>query len=87
MPSDPRTTFREQATGPVSGFLCIVSYLLFQVARRTEVRTEDDRVLVVVCTIGAFVTAALLVAVVVRVGIRRRRESAAARLRDREDGA
>jgi hypothetical protein len=78
MPSDPHATFRQQAEGALSGFLGIVTYLLLEVARRTEVRTEDDRVLVGVCGAGGVVTGALLAVVVVRAAIRRRRERAAA---------
>jgi hypothetical protein len=66
MPSDPHATCRRQAEGALSGLLGIVTYLLLEVARRTEVRTEDDRVLVGVCWAGGVVTGALLAVVVVR---------------------
>ncbi|AJW79675.1 hypothetical protein [Clavibacter michiganensis] len=78
MPPDPRTRFREQAEGALVTFAGTVAYLLFQVARRTEVRTEGDRVLVVVCTIGAIATAAVVLVVVTRGALRRRRERAGA---------
>ncbi|MBP2457627.1 cobalamin synthase [Clavibacter michiganensis] len=78
MAPSPRTTFRDQAEGALAGFAGIVTYLLFQVARRTEVRTEGDRVLVVVCTIGAGATGAVLLVLLVRGAVVRRRERVAA---------
>ncbi|PPF66734.1 hypothetical protein C5E16_10645 [Clavibacter michiganensis] len=66
-------TFREQAEGALSGFAGFAAYLLWQVARGTEVRTEGDRVLVVVCAIGAIVLGAAFLLLVVHGGIRRRR--------------
>jgi hypothetical protein len=78
MAPSPRTTFREQAEGALAGFAGIVTYLLFQVARRTEVRTEGDRVLVVVCTIGAVVMGAVLVVLLVRGAVVRHRGRVAA---------
>ena len=79
MPPRPRLSFREQAEEALAGFACIVTYLLFQVAHRTEVRTEGDRILVVVCTIGAAVTGAVLLALVVRGAIRWHRARVSAR--------
>jgi hypothetical protein len=79
MPPHSRLSFREQAEEALAGFSCIVTYLLFQVARRTEVRTEGDRTLVVACTVGAAVTGAVLLVLVVRGAIRRRRARVAAR--------
>ncbi|WP_435092981.1 hypothetical protein [Clavibacter michiganensis] len=84
MPPRPRLSFRGQAEEALAGFACIVTYLLFQVAHRTEVRTEGDRILVVVCTIGAAGTGAVLLALVVRGAIRRRRARVAARDGDTE---
>ncbi|OUE21660.1 hypothetical protein BFL34_01018 [Clavibacter michiganensis] len=78
MPPHPRLSFREQAEGALASFVGTVAYLLFQVARHTEVRTEGDRVLVVVCTIGAIATAVVVLVVVTRGALRRRRERAAA---------
>jgi branched-subunit amino acid ABC-type transport system permease component len=78
MPPGSRTRFREQAEGALVTLAGTVTYLLFQVARRTEVRTEGDRVLVVACAIGAIATAAVLVVIAVRGALRRRRERAAA---------
>jgi hypothetical protein len=79
MPPHSRLSFREQAEEALAGFAGIVTYLLFQVARRTEVRTEGDRDLVVACTVGAVVTGAVLFVLVIRGAIRRRRARVAAR--------
>ncbi|CAQ00327.1 hypothetical protein ACR8AL_02420 [Clavibacter sepedonicus] len=81
MPSETRSRFREQAEGALATFAGIATYLLLQVARRTEVRTEGDRVLVVVCTIVAIATAAVVVVIAVRSAVRRRRERVAAEAR------
>ncbi|OUE27276.1 hypothetical protein [Clavibacter michiganensis] len=88
MPSDPRTRFREQAEGALATFAGTVAYLLYQVARVTEVRTEGDRVLVVVCTVGAIAALAVVLAIVVRGMLRRRRERATvdARTVEPQDG-
>jgi hypothetical protein len=74
MPPSPRTTFREQAEGALAGFASIVTCLLSEVARRTE----GDRVLVVVCTIGAVVMGAVLVVLLVRGAVVRHRGRVAA---------
>lgn len=71
MASDPRPTFRLQVEEALGGFAGIVGYLLFQVARRTEVRAEGDRVLVTVCAIGAGVCVVVLTVLVVRSAMRR----------------
>ncbi|MFT7764780.1 hypothetical protein [Clavibacter tessellarius] len=73
MAPDPRSTFRAQVEEALGGFAGIVGYLLFQVARRTEVRTEGDRVLVVVCAVGAGACLVVLTVLVVRAAIRRMR--------------
>ncbi|RIJ57427.1 hypothetical protein DZG02_14550, partial [Clavibacter lycopersici] len=78
MAPDPRTRFREQAEGALMTFAGTVAYLLFVVGRDTEVRTEGDRVLVVVCVIGAIAALAVVLGIAVRGAIRRRRERAAA---------
>lgn len=78
MPPHPRLNFREQAEGALVTFAGTVAYLLFVVGRDTEVRTEGDRVLVVVCTIGAIAMAAVVLVVVTRGALRRRRGSEAA---------
>lgn len=70
----PRTRFREQAEGALAGSAGIVMYLLSEVARRTE----GDRVLVVVCTIGAVVMGAVLVVLLVRGAVARHRGRVAA---------
>ncbi|KZC94613.1 MULTISPECIES: hypothetical protein [Clavibacter] len=77
MAPDPRPTFRMQVEEALGGFAGIVGYLLFQVSRRTEVRTEGDRVLVTVCAIGAGVCIVVLTVLVVRSAIRRLRMRAA----------
>ena len=77
MAPDPRPTFRAQVEEALGGFAVIGGYLLFQVARRTEVRTDGDRVLVTVCAIGAGVCIVVLTVLVVRAAIRRLRMRAA----------
>ena len=66
MAPDPRPTFRMQVEEALGGFAWIVGYLLFQVSRKTEVRTEGDRVLVTVCAIGAGICIVVLTVLVVR---------------------
>jgi hypothetical protein len=75
----PRTRFREQAEGALATFAGTVAYLLFVVARDTEVRTEGDRVLVVACIVGAILAGAVFAVVIVRGAVARRRERVAAR--------
>jgi len=87
MAPDPRPTFRARVEEALGGFAGIVGYLLVQVAGKTEVRTEGDRVLVTVCAIGAGVCVVVLTVLVVRSAIRRGRMRAprdahAAALRD-----
>jgi lysylphosphatidylglycerol synthetase-like protein (DUF2156 family) len=77
MAPDPRPTFRARVEEALVGFVVIAGYLLLQVARGTEVRTEGDRTLVTVCAIGAGVALLALVVLVVRSAIRRWRMRAA----------
>jgi membrane protein YdbS with pleckstrin-like domain len=79
MPTPPRDSFRGQAVAALTGFLAVAAGLLREVATGTAVRTEGDRVLVTVCTIGAVVLVAAVVALVVGSLIRRRRALAAQR--------
>jgi hypothetical protein len=79
MPTPQRDSFRGQAVAALTGFLAIAGYLLREVATTTVVRTEGDRVLVTVCTIGAGVLIAAVVVLVVGSLVRRRRALAAQR--------
>jgi hypothetical protein len=79
MPTGPRETFRAQATAALCGFLAVAAALLREVAAKTEVRTEGDRLLVTACGIGAAVLGAALVVLLVVGWIGRRRERATQR--------
>ena len=82
MAPDPRPAFRAQVEEALGGFAGIVGYLLFQVARSIEVRTEGDLVLVTACAIGAGVCVVVLTVLGVRAAIGRRRMRAARRAED-----
>lgn len=82
MAPDPRPAFRAQVEEALGGFVLIVGYLLFQVARGTDVRTEGDRTLVTACAIGAGVCVVVLTVLGVRAAIGRRRMRAGRRAED-----